>query len=138
MIHATGFGDRMTVHSIQEYEDRAVALASDLKYTRVIGHEGKSILRGEGELIHLRRNLFLNRDRMPLFDTVRWTRNVEKAYAEAWRRWVEGTQFEMSDEWEACTGPEKESGCIWVEDYAPVDIVEYDSRQFEGFEAYVP
>ena len=76
-------------------------------------------------MIKLRRNLFLNRDKMPLFDTARWTRNIEKAYWEAWRRWVEGTQFEQSDEWEACTGPEKESGSIWVTDDDPVEVIRY-------------
>jgi protein O-GlcNAc transferase len=51
---------------------------------------------------------------MPLFDTARWTRNVENAYAEAWRRWETGTEFEDSEEWRACEGEEKQSACIRV------------------------
>ena len=130
MVNATGFGDQMVVHSLQEYEDRAVALAQSLTYSTTTDENGKPVIRGAGELIDLRRNIFLNRDTMPLFDTVRWTRNIEKAYQEAWRRWVEGTQFELSDDWEACTGPEKESGTIWVADNEPVNIIRYDSSQF--------
>lgn len=126
MVNATGFGDEMIVASMEEYEDRAVALANSLSYVPETEPDGTTILRGQGELIKLRRNLFLNRDKMPLFDTVRWTRNMEKGYREAWRRWVEGTQFELSDEWEACQGPEKESGCIWVPDDDPVEVVRYD------------
>lgn len=116
----------MIVNSLEEYENRAVELANGVKYTTVRQLDGATIQRGEGELIALRRNLFLNRDRMPLFDTERWTRNIEKAYWEAWRRWVEGTQYEQSDEWEACNGPEKQSSCIWVPDDDPVEIVRYD------------
>ena len=126
MAAATGFGRQMVVHSLQEYEDRAVDLATGLRYTQI--PDEQTMRRGSGELIALRRNLFLNRDRMPLFDTERWTRNLEKAYWEAWRRWVEGTQFELSDEWLACGGPEKLSGCIWVHDDTPVDIVDYNSQ----------
>lgn len=124
MVNATGFGDHMVVHNLEEYENRAVTLASSLQY--ITDAEDAGVLRGQGELSSLRRNLFLNRDCMPLFDTARWTRNIEKAYWEAWRRWVEGTQFEMSDEWEACTGPEKESGVIWITDDEPADVIKYD------------
>lgn len=126
MVNATGFGDQMIVDSLEEYENRAVALANSISYVPETEPSGATILRGQGELMNLRRNLFLNRDRMPLFDTARWTRNIEKAYWEAWRRWVEGTQFELSDEWEACQGPEKDSGCIWVHDDDPVKVVRYD------------
>lgn len=126
MAHGTGFGDEMVVSSLQEYEERAVTLANSIQYVAETGASGATLLRGHGELTKLRRNIFLNRDRMPLFDTLRWTRNIEKAYKEAWRRWVGGTQFELSDEWEACRGPEKESGCIWVHDDDPVEVVRYD------------
>ena len=122
MVHATGFGEQMTVHSAEEYEARAVALAQSVRF--VLHHEpsGAVLPRVQGELADLRRNLYVNRDSMPLFDTLRWTRNMEKGYLEAWRRWVEGTQFETSDEWEACEGDEKRSGCIWVRDDDPVHI----------------
>lgn len=122
MVHATGFGEQMVVHSAEEYENRGVALAQSVRYTLHHEPSGAVLPRGQGELVGLRRNLYLNRDNMPLFDTLRWTRNLEKGYHEAWRRWVEGTQFEGSDEWEACEGEERNSGCIWVRDDDPVNI----------------
>ncbi|OBZ79822.1 putative UDP-N-acetylglucosamine--peptide N-acetylglucosaminyltransferase SEC [Grifola frondosa] len=125
MANATGFGDQMIVRTIEEYESRAVALANSVRYVPVPDQSGKILRREQGELMELRRNLFLNRDTMPLFDTVRWTRNLEKGLREAWRRWVEGTQYELSDEWNACEGPEKESGCIWVLDNEPTNVVRF-------------
>ena len=114
----------MVVHSAEEYEARAVALAQSVRYVPEPDDQATSgvLLRGQGELVRLRRNLFANRDNMPLFDTLRWTRNLEKGLWEAWRRWVVGTQFEGSDEWVACDGEEKQSGCIWVKDDDPVNI----------------
>ncbi|KAI8995630.1 TPR-like protein [Trametes punicea] len=123
MVNATGFGEQMTVHSAEEYEDRAVELAQSVSYVPHHEPSGAVLPRGQGELVQLRRNIYLNRDRMPLFDTLRWTRNLEKGLKEAWRRWVEGTQYELSDEWEACEGEEKTSGCIWIRDDDPVDVV---------------
>ncbi|KAH9950334.1 TPR-like protein [Amylocystis lapponica] len=106
-------------------EDRAVTLARSIQYVPEADAGGAAVLRAQGELIELRRNLYLNRDTMPLFDTKRWTRNLEKGLQEAWRRWVEGTQFEMSDEWDACEGPEKEHGYILVPDDDPVNVTVY-------------
>lgn len=96
----------MVVNSMKEYEQRAVELANSLSYDA----NG----RGRGELQSLRRRLIESRDKMPLFDTLKWTRDVESAYQEMWRRWVEGTEFETSEEYEQSQGPEKQSGCIWV------------------------
>ncbi|KAI0078879.1 TPR-like protein [Panus rudis PR-1116 ss-1] len=126
MANATGFGDQMVVHSLKEYEERAVAFALNLQYEHKQTSSGHIIVKAEGPIINLRRNLFLNRDKMPLFDTRRWVRNIEKGYVEAWRRWVDGTQYELSDEWNQSQGPEKQSSCIWVEDNDPVEIVQYD------------
>lgn len=39
-----------------------------------------------GVLTSLRRNLFLSRDHMPLFDTARWVRNLETGLLQAWNR----------------------------------------------------
>lgn len=118
---ATGYGDQMVVDSAEEYEERAVFLATSdhMSNASEASALGGTETHGAGALLELRRNLFLNRDRMALFDTERWTRNLEKGLWEAWRRWVEGTEFEGSDEWEACEGPEKESGCIWIQDDEP-------------------
>lgn len=126
MAGATGFGDQMTVETLDEYGSRAVNLARSVEYVDEQDPAGVTIPRGHGELIKLRRNIFLNRDRSPLFDTMRWTRNVEKGYREAWRRWVEGTQYEMSDEWEGSEGDEKESSTIWIPDEEPPEIIIYD------------
>ncbi|KAI0335269.1 TPR-like protein [Cubamyces sp. BRFM 1775] len=126
MVNATGFGEQMTVHSAEEYEARAVALAQSVRYVPHHEPSGAVLPRGEGELVALRRNIYVNRDRMPLFDTRRWTRNLEKGLQEAWRRWVHGTQYELSDEWEACEGDEKASGCIWIRDDDPVEITRVD------------
>lgn len=42
---------------------------------------------GQGELMELRKALFLTRDHSRLFDTPRWVRNLEQGYTEAWKRW---------------------------------------------------
>ena len=126
MANATGFGDQMVVSNLEEYERRAVSFARSVEYADELDPSGAVVPRGRGELIKLRRNIFLNRDTAPLFDTMRWTRNVEKGFREAWRRWVEGTQYEMSDEWETCEGAEKESSIIWIPDEDRPAIVIYD------------
>jgi hypothetical protein len=76
-------------------------------------------------LSDLRRSLFLGRHESPLFDTKRWVRNIEKGYAEAWRRWVVGAEFEDSAEWGS--GDERLSGCIWVADDS--DDINYAPRE---------
>ncbi|KAG9035838.1 hypothetical protein FRB95_010432 [Tulasnella sp. JGI-2019a] len=93
IVMATGFGEKMIVSSLEEYEERAVSLAASLTPTAP----------NAGEIMGIRKNLFLSRDRMPLFDTERWVRNFEKGLEEAWKRWETGTD-------------QVGSGCIWVED----------------------
>ncbi|KAF8587281.1 glycosyltransferase family 41 protein [Ramaria rubella] len=115
IANATGFGNYMVVDSIEEYEARAIRYAQSLSYDSVQDEPGGVLKRrGKGDLVELRRNLYLSREEMPLFDTIRWTRNLETGLREAWRRWVTGTCFETSDEWEDCNGPEKQSGSIWI------------------------
>ncbi|KXS10170.1 glycosyltransferase family 41 protein [Gonapodya prolifera JEL478] len=43
-----------------------------------------------GPLVRLRRRLFLTRDVMPLFDTGKWVRDLEKGILECWARWERG------------------------------------------------
>ncbi|CAO1630669.1 unnamed protein product [Jaminaea pallidilutea] len=77
------------------------------------------VRRGFGELLELRRNLFLNRDTMPLFDTTRWVRDLERGFQEAWRRWSLGIDIEGSPEWDALGTDEerrRSSGHIYVAD----------------------
>ncbi|OAD69895.1 glycosyltransferase family 41 protein, partial [Phycomyces blakesleeanus NRRL 1555(-)] len=85
---ATGFGDEMVVSNEQQYEDRAVELAQGLSYTYTPNSTGEMQRRGHGALMHLRKRLFETREESRLFDTQRWTRNLEQGYLEAWRRWV--------------------------------------------------
>ncbi|KAF9144257.1 hypothetical protein BG015_000172, partial [Linnemannia schmuckeri] len=49
---------------------------------------------GHGPLMELRRALWEHRDQSLLFDTLRWTRNLEKGLCEAWRRWETGQEFD--------------------------------------------
>lgn len=100
LAYATGLGKQMVVHSREEYEERAVALASAhwspnlerLSYG-LNGGEGEIV--SDSELLNLRRYLFLNRETMPLFDTRRWVKNLEKGFITAWKRWVDGSQFRV-------------------------------------------
>lgn len=64
---ATGYGPDMVVHSQDEYEERAVALGTDPAARRA-----------------LREKLKVARLTCPLFDTRRWVRNLERAFARMW------------------------------------------------------
>ena len=88
-------GDRavkdLVVSSDEAYEEQGVELASDLVYLN--NHDGRGSARpgaAQGRLIELRKLLYENRWTSPLFDTRRWVRDLERAYDEAWRRWVAG------------------------------------------------
>lgn len=70
----------------EEYECRAVQLATELSYT--ISADGYG--QGEGRLAEIRRLLWESKWDCGLFDTRRWVSDVETAYEEAWRRWVAG------------------------------------------------
>ncbi|KAI9315670.1 glycosyl transferase family 41-domain-containing protein [Dichotomocladium elegans] len=105
IANATGYGEEMVVATEQEYENRAVALALGLKYT--INEHSKR--RGHGEVMELRKKLFCTRETSRLFDTARWTRNLERGYVEAWRRWVSAQEYEDIH-------PDSATGCIWVVD----------------------
>ncbi|SCZ91024.1 BZ3500_MvSof-1268-A1-R1_Chr1-3g02487 [Microbotryum saponariae] len=119
---ATGLGPRMIVSSAEEYEERALQLASTLTYDHILpdpAAPAQSIYSrqqriGRGELADMRKTLYLTRETSPLFDTRRWVRNMEAGVFEAWKRWVNGTEFEDAGEWG--TGVERESGSIWVVD----------------------
>lgn len=99
---ATGHGKDMIVDSGAAYEHRALVLASGLEYdilpvvpgSQPDTPEARVQRRGKGELSKLRRKLFLSREQSPLFDTKRWVQNMEKGLTEAWKRWVQGTEFE--------------------------------------------
>ncbi|RKP35609.1 glycosyl transferase family 41-domain-containing protein [Dimargaris cristalligena] len=93
---ATGLAESMIVQTGQEYEDLAVQLATTVRYDYIprMAEPPPSYHRvGHGTVMNLRKHLFLHRDTNRLFDTPRWTRNLEKGYAEAWRRWESGEEF---------------------------------------------
>ncbi|KAK4054753.1 hypothetical protein OIV83_000677 [Microbotryomycetes sp. JL201] len=99
---ATGLGDQMIVNSVEQYETRAIALASSLSYEMqpptpgadLASPEARQQRKSRGELADLRKRLFLSRDQSPLFDTKRWVVNFERGLVEAWQRWVSGAEFE--------------------------------------------
>ncbi|THH17005.1 hypothetical protein EW146_g3727 [Bondarzewia mesenterica] len=68
VVRTTGFGNQMIMNSLEEYEDRAVSLAGSVRYSGERTSTG-SVTKGHGELINLRRNLFLDRYNVSLFDT---------------------------------------------------------------------
>ncbi|CAO3680841.1 unnamed protein product [Umbelopsis ramanniana] len=109
IARATSFGDEMIVQSEHDYEERAVALANSLKYTYE-NSNGEMKRTGKGALHDLRKRLFTTREHSRLFDTLRWTRNLEAGYIEAWKRWV------TAEEFEDINGNLDHSGCIWVTD----------------------
>jgi len=75
----------LVAKSEEDYEEKAVALGKGLLY------ESQTTGRGKGRLMELRRMLFRARWSSALFDTARWTRDLEDSYEEAWKRWVAGT-----------------------------------------------
>lgn len=76
--------NELIVEDEDQYELTAVALANGLSYTK--GQE--EYPDGHGRLAELRKLLWDSRWSCALFDTRRWVRDLEKAYDEAWRRWV--------------------------------------------------
>lgn len=80
----TAAASELIANSDEEYEERAVALVDDLIYST----EPEEIGRGKGRLVELRKLLYESRWTSALFDTKRWVRDIEAAYAEAWRKWV--------------------------------------------------
>lgn len=72
LLNAIGLPELIT-HSLQEYEALAVRLATQ-----------------PAELAALREKLADNRLRMPLFDTERFTRHLERAFELMWERYSQG------------------------------------------------
>ncbi|KAJ0298433.1 hypothetical protein COL516b_009814 [Colletotrichum fioriniae] len=72
--------------SEDDYELFAIRLANDLSYRIGRGGYGE----GRGRLATLRKTLWDSKWTCALFDTRRWVVDLERAYDEAWRRWVAG------------------------------------------------
>ncbi|KAI8453094.1 UDP-N-acetylglucosaminyltransferase [Phakopsora pachyrhizi] len=117
---ATGYGLQMIATSMEDYKNRAINFASTLSYQLKRTQSGVDYRSGEvvpGGLIELRQNLFFSREKSVLFDTARWTKNLEKGYLEAWRRFVLGLDDEESVEWNNCQDSGLKGSCsIWLKD----------------------
>lgn len=85
----------LVAESEDDYENKAIRLASGLKYT---GMSGDGVPFASGRLMELREMIWRGRWTSKLFDTRRWVRDLELAYEEVWRRWVGG-----------------EGGDVWIE-----------------------
>jgi len=72
LLNAVGLPELIT-HSLKEYEELAVRLASS-----------------RSELQAIRDRLAKNRFTEPLFDTPRFAKNLEKAYKEMWKIFLAG------------------------------------------------
>ncbi|KAJ2763646.1 hypothetical protein IWQ56_004778, partial [Coemansia nantahalensis] len=103
VVCATGQGRQMVVSGADEYVERAVEWATqashEYQYHRPrrphildpdpqTGYVKHRLCHGPA--MDIRLQLFLGRDVSRLFDTQRWTRNLERGLAEAWRRWATG------------------------------------------------
>ncbi|POR33475.1 UDP-N-acetylglucosamine--peptide N-acetylglucosaminyltransferase SEC [Tolypocladium paradoxum] len=77
----------LVAESESEYERTAARLAGGLAY---VGTDETGSGEGQGRLAEMRKLLWESKWRCGLFNTRRWVEDVESAYEEAWRRWVEG------------------------------------------------
>ncbi|KAH9562585.1 hypothetical protein CY35_05G079500 [Sphagnum magellanicum] len=74
LCHAAGCGEEMVVSSMQEYEERAVMLATHPTMLRALTSKLRS-----------------GRLSCPLFDTTRWVQNLERAYFKMWNLYCSGS-----------------------------------------------
>ncbi|KAG7580623.1 Tetratricopeptide repeat-containing domain [Arabidopsis suecica] len=72
---ATGLGHEMIVNSLEEYEEKAVSLALN-----------------KPKLQTLTKELRASRLTCPLFDTMRWVKNLERSYFKMWNLHCSGQQ----------------------------------------------
>lgn len=83
-------GDQAAAELVAEddddYEKKAIKLANGISYRMAEGGYGEA----GGRLWELRKLLFRSKWTCALFNTRRWVSDLEKAYEEAWRRWVAG------------------------------------------------
>ncbi|KAI9931577.1 hypothetical protein ASPWEDRAFT_49645 [Aspergillus wentii DTO 134E9] len=75
--------------SDEDYENKAIRLCRSLQYLR--GGQG----RAQGRLSDLRKMLFHERWGSKLFDTNRWVRDLEDAYEQVWKHWVNGEEGDI-------------------------------------------
>lgn len=75
--------------SEEDYEAKAFRLCTSTQYAP--GGNG----RARGRLSDLREMIFSERRGSRLFDTARWVRDLENAYEQVWKRWVEGEEGDI-------------------------------------------
>lgn len=81
--------EELIASSDEDYESKAIQLCLSTQYEP--GGKG----RANGRLSDLRQMLFLERQKSRLFDTQRWVRDLEDAYEQVWKRWVEGEEGDV-------------------------------------------
>jgi predicted O-linked N-acetylglucosamine transferase (SPINDLY family) len=81
--------EELIATSDEDYEHKAIRLCESLKYE--LGGEG----RARGRLSDLRKMLFQERWGSKLFDTKRWVHDLEDAYEQVWKRWVDGEERDI-------------------------------------------
>ncbi|WAQ83315.1 hypothetical protein PtA15_3A684 [Puccinia triticina] len=135
---ATGYGSQMIATSMEDYKERAIRFGRSVRYAPRITLAGtEGYMSGElveGGLIELRQRLFFNREKSALFDTVRWTRNLERGLWEAWERFVQGADCEEGAEWKSADSADAKGSCsIWVQDVDDdgPDLVELRKARLE-------
>ncbi|KAJ2007948.1 hypothetical protein GGI04_001320 [Coemansia thaxteri] len=131
VVCATDCGPTMVVSSADAYVDRAVdwalSASHDYEYIQHAEQEegggsgsaaAESVRVCHGPVADLRRKLFLARDDSRLFDTARWTRNLERGLLEAWRRWTTGEDTsDDSEEQQEYPAAESRSDEWWSESH---------------------
>lgn len=86
--HGRRAAEQLIATTDEDYENRAVRLAAEMTYE--IDSNGFGNGRAHGRLFELRRMLYGARWTSRLFDTRRWTQDVETAYERVWDNWVKG------------------------------------------------
>lgn len=81
--------EELIASSDDDYENKAIQLCVGTQYEP--GGNG----RARGRLSDLRQMLFLERRKSRLFDTQRWVHDLEDAYEQVWKCWVEGEEGDV-------------------------------------------
>lgn len=81
--------EELIATSDDDYESKAVRLCVGLQYE--IHGQG----RARGRLLDIRKMLFRGRWTNQLFDTTRWVHDLEDAYEQVWKGWVNGEEGDI-------------------------------------------
>ncbi|KAH8431798.1 UDP-N-acetylglucosaminyltransferase [Aspergillus melleus] len=81
--------EELIATSDDDYESKAVRLCLDLQY------ESRGHGRARGRLSDIRKMLYHGRWTNKLFDTTRWVHDLEDAYEQVWKGWVNGEEGDI-------------------------------------------